>query len=49
MVKNSKLSTLIDITELKVQDNSFPTIKMASMGDNDCIIAHQWRQPLSVK
>ena len=28
-----KLSTLIDITELKAKDKLFPTIKMASMGE----------------
>jgi signal transduction histidine kinase/HAMP domain-containing protein len=44
-----KLSTLIDITELKAKDKLlFQQSKMASMGEMIGNIAHQWRQPLSV-
>ena len=44
-----KLSTLIDITELKAKDKIlFQQSKMASMGEMIGNIAHQWRQPLSV-
>lgn len=44
-----KLSTLIDITELKQKDRLlFQQSKMASMGEMLGNIAHQWRQPLSV-
>ena len=44
-----KLTTLIDITELKAKDRLlFQQSKMASMGEMIGNIAHQWRQPLSV-
>ena len=44
-----KLSTLIDITELKAKDRLlFQQSKMASMGEMIGNIAHQWRQPLSM-
>ena len=47
--KKVKLSTLIDITELKAKDRLlFQQSKMASMGEMIGNIAHQWRQPLSV-
>ena len=47
--KKVKLSTLIDITELKAKDKLlFQQAKMASMGEMIGNIAHQWRQPLSV-
>ncbi|MDD2291439.1 MAG: ATP-binding protein [Aliarcobacter sp.] len=47
--KKVKLSTLIDITELKAKDKLlFQQSKMASMGEMIGNIAHQWRQPLSV-
>ncbi len=47
--KKLKLSTLIDITELKAKDKLlFQQSKMASMGEMIGNIAHQWRQPLSV-
>lgn len=47
--KKLKLSTLIDITELKAKDRLlFQQSKMASMGEMIGNIAHQWRQPLSV-
>ena len=43
-----KLTTLIDITELKAKDRLlFQQSKMASMGEMLANIAHQWRQPLS--
>ena len=44
-----KLTTFIDITELKAKDRLlFQQSKMASMGEMIGNIAHQWRQPLSV-
>ena len=44
-----KVSTMIDITELKAKDKIlFQQSKMASMGEMIGNIAHQWRQPLSV-
>ncbi|PUE65530.1 ATP-binding protein [Arcobacter caeni] len=44
-----KLSTIIDITELKAKDRLlFQQSKMASMGEMIGNIAHQWRQPLSM-
>ena len=44
-----KVSTLIDITELKAKDKIlFQQSKMASMGEMIGNIAHQWRQPLSI-
>ena len=47
--KKVKLSTIIDITELKAKDKLlFQQSKMASMGEMIGNIAHQWRQPLSV-
>lgn len=47
--KKVKLSTIIDITELKDKDKLlFQQSKMASMGEMIGNIAHQWRQPLSV-
>jgi len=47
--KKVKLSTLIDITELKAKDRLlFQQSKMASMGEMIGNIAHQWRQPLSL-
>jgi signal transduction histidine kinase/HAMP domain-containing protein len=47
--KKLKLSTIIDITELKAKDKLlFQQSKMASMGEMIGNIAHQWRQPLSV-
>lgn len=47
--KKVKLSTLIDITELKAKDKLlFQQSKMASMGEMIGNIAHQWRQPLSI-
>jgi nitrogen-specific signal transduction histidine kinase/HAMP domain-containing protein len=47
--KKIKLSTLIDITELKAKDKLlFQQSKMASMGEMIGNIAHQWRQPLSI-
>ena len=47
--KKLKLSTLIDITELKAKDKLlFQQSKMASMGEMIGNIAHQWRQPLSI-
>ena len=47
--KEVKLSTLIDITELKQKDKLlFQQSKMAAMGEMIGNIAHQWRQPLSV-
>ncbi len=47
--KKVKLSTLIDITELKAKDRLlFQQSKMASMGEMIGNIAHQWRQPLSM-
>ena len=47
--KNLKLSTLIDITELKDKDKLLSQqSKMAAMGEMIGNIAHQWRQPLSV-
>ncbi len=47
--KEVKLSTLIDITELKQKDKLlFQQSKMAAMGEMIGNIAHQWRQPLSL-
>lgn len=47
--KKVKLSTIIDITELKAKDRLlFQQSKMASMGEMIGNIAHQWRQPLSM-
>ena len=47
--KMVKLSTLIDITELKAKDKIlFQQSKLASMGEMIGNIAHQWRQPLSL-
>ncbi len=44
-----KLSTLIDITELKDKDKLLANqSKMAAMGEMIGNIAHQWRQPLSL-
>jgi signal transduction histidine kinase/HAMP domain-containing protein len=44
-----KLSTLIDITELKDKDKLLSQqSKMAAMGEMIENIAHQWRQPLSL-
>ncbi|XPV69411.1 MAG: ATP-binding protein [Halarcobacter sp.] len=44
-----KISSVIDITELKHKDNLlFQQSKMAAMGEMIGNIAHQWRQPLSV-
>jgi PAS domain S-box-containing protein len=48
-MKKLKLSTLIDITELKDKDKLlFQQSKMAAMGEMIGNIAHQWRQPLSI-
>jgi nitrogen fixation/metabolism regulation signal transduction histidine kinase len=47
--KKLKLSTLIDITELKDKDKLLSQqSKMAAMGEMIGNIAHQWRQPLSL-
>jgi PAS domain S-box-containing protein len=47
--KKIKISSIIDITELKHKDNLlFQQSKMAAMGEMIGNIAHQWRQPLSV-
>lgn len=47
--KRLKLTTIIDITELKDKDNLlFQQSKMAAMGEMIENIAHQWRQPLSL-
>ncbi|MGD9623546.1 MAG: ATP-binding protein [Arcobacter sp.] len=47
--KTLKLSTLIDITEIKDKDRLLANqSKMAAMGEMIGNIAHQWRQPLSL-
>ncbi|MCK9336589.1 MAG: ABC transporter substrate-binding protein [Arcobacteraceae bacterium] len=47
--KRVRISTVVDLSELKQRDNLlFQQSKMASMGEMIGNIAHQWRQPLSV-